>query len=248
MSVAGRFEILSPVFSGAVETSTARDTQSGETVLLHLLPAGGGASPQERFQELAPACPGKILAAGMDPATQRPFVVTDYPRDRKAFLLWVRQLSGLAAAAVPATAGPPSPSLAPPAGTAAAESPAGATRMFDSADLFGARTRGPKVSEPSPLPADAAGATRMFDSGALFEAPAVAAPEGGSTIKLPRVPDGAGDSTGPESTSSAVTRLLASQDLAGLLAVVAAQALSGGHTNGAMAEKPQQSPSKEDSR
>lgn len=169
MSVAGRFEILSPVFSGAVESSTARDAQTGETVLLHFVPADRTGSPAEVFRQLAPACPGKILASGVDAG--RPFVVTDYPRDRKALLLWIRQLSRLEAPPKPAVA-KPSARVAPP--PPAAEAPAGATRMFDPAAIFGGSAPPPQPLEPNAPSADAAaGATRMFDPAAVFGPAAV---------------------------------------------------------------------------
>src|ERR1051325_8345657 len=96
MKAVGRFEIRDPVVSGAVETFTARDPSSDTTVLLHLLPDGSGDSPEKKFLEFAPGCPGKILDSGVDSDSQRSYVVTDYPKDRKALLLWIKSLSTVA--------------------------------------------------------------------------------------------------------------------------------------------------------
>ena len=89
MSTVGRFEILSPIFSGALETSTARDPWTGDTVLLHLLPPGRDKSPREFFSEIAPDWPGAVLDSGFDIALNRLFVITEYPKDRKAFRLLI---------------------------------------------------------------------------------------------------------------------------------------------------------------
>src|SRR3954470_21790426 len=133
MSVVGRFEILSPVFAGAVDTSTARDPQNGETVLLHLLPAGREGSPREFFLELAPGCPGQILDSGIDSETKRAFVITDYPKDRKAVRLWIKEMIGIgvpAKPAKPATARQRSPIATPPPVAAPAASPAKEAAQF----------------------------------------------------------------------------------------------------------------------
>src|ERR1051325_4428440 len=154
MGVVGRFEILSPVFSGAVDTSTARDPQSGETVLLHLLPPGHEDSPREFFLELAPGCPGRILDYGIDPETKRAFVVTDYPKDRKAVRLWIRELSGIGT--------PPAPKATPPASPAPTKAPVPFT---DPLEAFRTPVASARPAAPE-APGD--GATRMFDPSAVF--------------------------------------------------------------------------------
>ena len=171
MKSAGRYEIQSPIVTGAVDTYSARDPESGATVLLHVLPPGCEIAPREKFLEFAPGCPGKILDSGLDVDSQRSFVVTEYPKDRKALLLWIKSLSAIAAKPAPAKA-PPPPPVSPPASD-------GATRMFDPSAIFGA----PPAGEPVPPAAAAAatdGSTRMFDPSAIFgaapaEAPAQAA-------------------------------------------------------------------------
>ena len=198
MGNVGRFEIQSPIFSGAVETFSARDPENGNTVLLHLLPAdGAGETPEQQFLKLAPGCPGKVLHSGIDAASQRSFVVTDYPKDRKAVLLWIKQLTLLPAkpaAPPPAAAKPPAAAAAtrmfdpsavfggagPAAPAAAAPKPGeGATRMFDPSAIFGgAAPASPKqASVPPATPAADGGATRMFDPAAIFGPPAVSAAE-----------------------------------------------------------------------
>ena len=199
MSVVGRFEIVSPIFSGALDTSTARDSRTGETVLLHLLPAGRQEPPRDLFLEIACDWPGQVLDSGFDPATQRSFVVTEYPKDRKAFRLLIHTLGELR---VPErSSAPPRPTLPNPAPGAAdsaadllaffrlqtAPSPnsrpsepaptAGATRTFDPSAVFGSAAPQPADAheKPTPLPAQD-GATRIFDPHAVFGTAAVPEP------------------------------------------------------------------------
>ncbi len=200
MSNVGRFEILSPIFSGALDTSTARDPQTGDTVLLHLLPAGHTNAPHELFREIAPDWPGEILDSGFDATAQRSFVVTEYPKDRKAFRLLIHTLSELTVPVRPAdTAAPePAPVLADQGAAAdtaadllaffkaqtvstkpAAQEPqavAAATRMFDPSAVFdsAAAPVAPAAKEQPAPPQD--GATRIFDPSAVFGA-AEAPPE-----------------------------------------------------------------------
>ncbi len=174
MKAIGRFEIQHPVVSGVVETFTARDPSADTTVLLHLLPATATDTPEKVFLEFAPGCPGKILDSGVDPGSKRGFVVTEYPKDRKSLLLWIKSLSSLPAAK-PAPAPAPAKPHAPPASD-------GATRMFDPSAMFGsAPTEAAPASTPPPT---GDGATRMFDPAAIFggspSAPAPA-PEAGAT-------------------------------------------------------------------
>lgn len=173
MKSAGRYEIQSPIVTGVVDTYSAKDPSSGTTVLVHVLPADCDADPKAKFLEYAPGCPGKILDSGMDEASQRPFVVTEYPKDRKALLLWIKSLSGIPSK--PAAA-KPAPPPTPPASD-------GATRMFDPAAIFG--------GAPAPSAAAASdGATRMFDPAAIFggapasETPPQAAPAGDGATRM----------------------------------------------------------------
>ena len=178
MKSAGRYEIQSPINAGAVDSYTARDPESGQTVLLHVLPPGHESDPQAGFLQFAPGCPGKILDSGVDAPTQRAFVVTEYPKDRKALLLWIKSLSGIAAK--PAAPKPATPPPAP-AGNA------GATRMFDPAAIFGGAPSAP-AEKPAAAAAPAeAGGTRMFDPAAICGAPAPPAPQPSS----PSANDGA---------------------------------------------------------
>ncbi len=197
MRVVGRFEILSPVLSGVVETSTARDPQTGETVLLHVLPPGHEKSPREYFLELAPGCPGKILDSGIDSETQCAFVVTDYPKDRKAVRLWIRELGGMAGPvkpAAPAAAPKPAPIAGPPP-KPAADVQSGATRMLDPAAIFGNAAAAKPGEAPPPLvPASVkvSAAKQAIDPFAAFSAPAASAkpsappdaPPGGSATRM----------------------------------------------------------------
>ena len=68
MRVVGRFEIVERIVSGASETYSARDPKSAQTVLLHLLEAGGSGSPEDRFRAYAPDSPGAVLESGTDHA------------------------------------------------------------------------------------------------------------------------------------------------------------------------------------
>lgn len=162
MRVVGRFEIVERIVSGACETYSARDPHSGQTVLLHLLEANGSGSPEDRFRAYAPDCPGAVLESGADPETRRAFVVTEYPKDRKALMLWIRQLG----AAKPKPAESPAPPLPPAASD-------GATRMLDPSAIFGSAPRPPLPAvPPSPTAAPPSapapeGSTRMLDASAL---------------------------------------------------------------------------------
>ncbi|MGH9520990.1 MAG: hypothetical protein ACRD3E_00500, partial [Terriglobales bacterium] len=149
-------------------TYSARDPDSGATVLLHVLPLGCENDPKKKFLEFAPGCPGKILDSGLDTDSQRSFVVTEYPKDRKALLLWIKSLSAIAAKPAPPKSAAPAPVPAP------APASDGATRMFDPSAIFGA----PPSAEPLPQAATPAsdGATRMFDPSAIFGAPPADAP------------------------------------------------------------------------
>src|SRR5512146_3262063 len=89
MRFVGRFEIVKKLVSGACDTYSARDPR-GRLVLVHLL-AESEASPKELLGSWKPPVPGAILESGIDPATQRAFVVTEYPKGRKALLLWVQR-------------------------------------------------------------------------------------------------------------------------------------------------------------
>lgn len=201
MSVVGRFEILSPIFSGALDTSTARDPGSGDTVLLHLLPSGHADAPRDLFMKIASDWPGQVLDSGVDPETQRPFVVTEYPKDRKAFRLLIHELGRLK---VPTDATEPSaaPEPATPAPIAAPPPPAPAPESDPALDLlafFKAQTEAaakpaakPAVSVPE-NPAGG-GATRLFDPSAVFGPAAVAASAAAASPERPKsapVQDGA---------------------------------------------------------
>lgn len=172
MKSAGRFEIQSPIVTGVVDTYSAKDPSSGTTVLLHVLPADCGADPKAKFLEYAPGCPGKILDSGIDQDSQRPFVVTEYPKDRKALLLWIKSLSGI----------PSKPAAAKPAPPPPAAASDGATRMFDPTAIFGGAS--PPAPVPSATPASD-GATRMFDPAAIFG--------GGAALETPPQATPAGD-------------------------------------------------------
>src|SRR4051812_43871199 len=192
MSVVGRFEILSPVFAGAVDTSTARDPQNGETVLLHLLPAGREGSPREYFLELAPGCPGQILDDGIDSETKRAFVVTDYPKDLKAVRLWIKEMIGIGAPSKPvkpATARQRSPVR--PAQPLVPAPPPPAKEAAQFIDPFAAFTGQAAAAKPALAASD--GATRMFDPAAIFGAPAAsaAAAKPQEQVKPAAPPDGA---------------------------------------------------------
>ena len=185
MSVVGRFEILSPIFSGALDTSTARDPRTGDTVLLHLLPTGHADSPRDLFQKIASDWPGQVLDAGIDPETQRSFVVTDYPKDRKAFRLLIHELGKLtlppdlgAPAGAPVSKPVPEPAIAAPVASPPPPPPP-SPQSDPAADLlafFKAQTAPPaKPPEPAADPAASGGATRLFDPSAVFGPGAVAA-------------------------------------------------------------------------
>ncbi len=170
MKAVGRFEILNPVVSGTVETFTAKDPSSGATVLLHLLPADAADTPEKVFLEFAPGCPGKILDTGFDSDSKRAFVVTEYPKDRKSLLLWIKSLSAL----------PPKPAAKPaPPPSSTKSSSDGATRMFDPAAMFGGMPPADVPQPPPPPTGD--GATRMFDPSAIFGGAPAASADAGST-------------------------------------------------------------------
>lgn len=194
MKSAGRYEIQSAVVTGAVDTYTARDPASGGTVLLHVLPAGHESNPRASFLEFASGCPGKILDSGLDAPSQRAYVVTEYPKDRKALLLWIKSLSTIAAKPKPNP--PPKAALPPPPVPGADD---GATRMFDPAAIYGGAPANAVKTAPQPavavVKAIAAahgqsndGGTRMFDPAAVFgtsappqSSPPPSAPEAGGT-------------------------------------------------------------------
>lgn len=171
MKAVGRFQIQSPVVGGAVETFTAKDPSADTTVLLHLLPAGETQDPEKTFLEFAPGCPGKILDTGVDDDSQRAYVVTEYPKDRKSLLLWIKSLSSL----------PPKPAAAKPAPPPPKPASDGATRMFDPAAMFGGTPSTESSASAAAAPSDSA--TRMFDPSAIFggSPQPAAAPDAGAT-------------------------------------------------------------------
>lgn len=150
MRVVGRFEIVERIVSGAAETYSARDPNSAQTVLLHLLEPNRSGSPEDRFRAYAPDCPVAVLESGTDPQTQRDFVVTEYPKDRTALLLWIRQLGMGAFRPKPAE---------PPASD-------GSTRVLDPPAIFAAVPRPPAPATPQPAPAQER-STRVLDASAL---------------------------------------------------------------------------------
>ena len=89
MRFVGPFEIVKKLVSGASDTYSARDRR-GRLVFVHLL-AESEASTNESLGPWKPPVPGAILESGIDPATKRAFVVTEYPKGRKALLLWVQR-------------------------------------------------------------------------------------------------------------------------------------------------------------
>ncbi len=212
MKLVARFEILDEIIAGAFETYTARDPKNGETVLLHYLPAGVSGAAAEQFRMLVPGCPGEILEWGVDESTQRAFVITEYPRNRKQLFLWIRKLmslnTGSSPTPAPRPAGPESISAAG-AGTrmiepsaifgamlqvAAAvqtsppvpESPQASTRLFDPSAIFGVV---PETATAAPIPSQAPesppGSTRLFDPSSIFGA----VPETAAAAPIPQVPE-----------------------------------------------------------